>query len=210
MTRPALVLLLLASAALAQTAGRDGNRRGGGADPVAKYHEGAQAFIAGDVPAASAAVRAGLRAAPGDERLQKLRDLIEQEQEEQDQRRGGQQDQDAQNQDTEGQRDDEGQSGGQGQDRPPEEEEPGAGRDRTDTETTPPGDAGEDRDGPEGDGRSVGEGGPTPPGGEAVPEGQMSRAQAERILDAVGGDERLLLRELRRSQPRGRRTDKDW
>ena len=39
----------------------------------------------------------------------------------------------------------------------------------------------------------------------------MSRAQAERILDAVGGDERLLLRELRRqSQPRARRTDKDW
>ena len=207
MTRPALVLVLcLASAALAQSVGQGGAR----VDPAAKYHEGAQAFIAGDVPAASAAVRAGLGAAPGDERLQKLRDLIEQEQEEQDQRRGGQQDQDAENQDTEGQRDDAGQSGGQGQDRPPEEPESGAGRDRTDTQTTPPGDAGEDRDGPEGDGRSVGEGGPTPPGGEAVPEGRMSRAQAERILDAVGGDERLLLRELRRSQPRGRRTDKDW
>ena len=206
MTRPALVLLLcLASAALAQSVGR------GGVDPVAKYHEGAQSFIAGDVPAASAAVRAGLQAAPGDERLQKLRDLIEQEQEEQDQRRGGQQDQDAENQDTEGERDDEGQSGGQGQQQPPPDEpESGAGRDRTDTETTPPGDAGEDQDGPEGDGRSAGEGGPTPPGGEAVPEGRMSRAQAERILDAVGGDERLLLRELRRSQPRGRRTDKDW
>ena len=64
--------------------------------------------------------------------------------------------------------------------------------------------------GPDGDGQSVGEGGPTPPGGEAVPEGRMSRAQAERILDAVGGDERLLLRELRPKSSGGRRSDKDW
>lgn len=209
MIRPALlVLLFVVPAVLAQTAGRGGARSG--VDPVAKYHEGAQAFIAGDVPAASAAVRAGLQADPDSHRLQELRDLIEQDQEEQDQRRGGQQDQDAQNEDSEGQRDDEGQSGGQGQQQPPEEQEAGAGRDRTDTQNTPPGDAGEEQDGPEGAGRSVGEGGPTPPGGEAIPEGQMSRAQAERILDAVGGDERLLLRELRRSSARGRRTDKDW
>ena len=209
MPRPALALLvLLASAALAQTAGRDVARRGG-ADPVAKYHEGAQAFIGGDVAAAAAAVRAGLQAAPDSERLQKLRDLIEQDQEEQDQRRGGQQDRDAENQDTEGERDDAGQSSGQGQQDPPDEQEPGAGRDRTDTQNTPPGESGEGQDGPEGQG--VGEGGPTPEGDAAVPEGRMSRAQAERILDAVGGDERLLLRELRRqSQPRARRTDKDW
>ena len=203
MPRPALVFLLfLASAVLAQSAGR------GGVDPVATYHQGAQAFIEGDVAAASAAVRAGLQADPGNERLQKLRDLIEQDQEEQDQRRGGQQDRDAENQDTEGERDDAGQSGGQGQQDPPDDQEAGAGRDRTDTQNTPPGESGEGQDGPEG--QSAGEGGPTPPAGEAVPEGRMSRAQAERILDAVGGDERLLLRELRRQRPRGRRTDKDW
>ena len=203
MTRWLALVLFLASAALAQTVRR-------GADPVAKYHEGARAFIAGDVPAASAAVRAGLRADPDSERLQKLRDLIEQDQEEQDRRRGGQQDRDAENQDTEGERDDAGQSGGQGQQDPPDERDPGAGRDRTDAETAPPDGEGADDDGPEGRGESAGEGGPTPEGGEAVPEGRMSRAQAERILDAVGGDERLLLRELRRSQPRGRRSDKDW
>ncbi|MDT0632401.1 hypothetical protein RQM47_01080 [Rubrivirga sp. S365] len=208
MTRPALALLLfLASAALAQSVGR------GGPSPVETYHEGAQAFIEGDVAAASAAVRAGLQAAPGDEKLQKLRDLIEQEQEEQDQRRGGQQDQDAENEDSEGQRDDEGQSGGEGQQQPPEDDEGGAERDQTDTQTPPPGGGGEEPDDQEGQqspGRSVGEGGPTPAGDGAVPEGQMSRAQAERILDAVGGDERLLLRELRRSEARARRTDKDW
>ena len=38
----------------------------------------------------------------------------------------------------------------------------------------------------------------------------MSRAQAERILDAVGGEERLLLRELQRRPTRSRRADKDW
>ena len=190
---------------LAQSLGR-----GGAVDPVAKYHEGAQAFIGGDVAAASAAVQAGLAAAPDSERLQKLRDLIEQEQEEQDQRRGGQQDPDGTNQDTEGERDDEGESGGSGPNAPPEDEEAGAGRDRTDTQTPTPGDAGGEQDGPDGAGRSVGDGGPTPPGGEAVPEGRMSRAQAERILDAVGGDERLLLRELRPRSSGGRRSDKDW
>jgi hypothetical protein len=38
----------------------------------------------------------------------------------------------------------------------------------------------------------------------------MSAAQAERILDAVGGEERLLLRELRRAPTQRRRSDKDW
>ena len=210
MTRPALVLLaLLASAALAQSAGRDAGRRG--VDPVAKYHEGARAFIGGDVGQAKAAVQAGLQADPDDQRLQALRDLIEQEQEEQDQRRGGQQDPDAENQDTEGERQDEGGEGGSGQQpAPPDDAGQEAEQDQTRTQEPPPGESDGGDPGDEGAGQSVGEGGPTPPGGAAVPEGQMSRAQAERILDAVGGDERLLLRELRRSSVRGRRSDKDW
>ena len=210
MTRPALLLCaLLASAALAQSAGT-GVR---GVDPVAKYHQGAQAFIGGDVGQARAAVQAGLQADPDNARLRALRDLIEQEQEEQDQRQGGQQDQDGERQDTEGEREDEGGEGGSGQEQPapPDESGPEAERDQTQTQEPPPGDVGgEDEQDRDGAGQSVGEGGPTPPGGEAVPEGQMSRAQAERILDAVGGDERLLLRELRRSSVRARRSDKDW
>jgi len=38
----------------------------------------------------------------------------------------------------------------------------------------------------------------------------MTRAQAERILDAVGGEEELLLRELRRAPTQRSRSDKDW
>jgi hypothetical protein len=38
----------------------------------------------------------------------------------------------------------------------------------------------------------------------------MSPEQADRILDAVGGDERLLLRQMRRSPSRVRTNEVDW
>ena len=55
--------------------------------------------------------------------------------------------------------------------------------------------------------------GQTPPpsdnGGQA-PGQQMSPEQAERLLDAVGGDERLLLRQMRRPPSRVRTNEQDW
>ena len=55
-----------------------------------------------------------------------------------------------------------------------------------------------------------------PTSGDAPPQPQMGEpdemtaAQADRILDAVGGEERLLLREIRRAPAQRRRSDKDW
>ncbi|HEX8386809.1 MAG TPA: hypothetical protein VF576_11535 [Rubricoccaceae bacterium] len=46
------------------------------------------------------------------------------------------------------------------------------------------------------------------PGAEGEP--RMSPEQADRILDAVGGDERLLLRQMRRSPSRVRTNEVDW
>ncbi len=39
---------------------------------------------------------------------------------------------------------------------------------------------------------------------------RMSRDQAERILDAVGGDERQVLRQMRRTPSRARTNEQDW
>ena len=49
---------------------------------------------------------------------------------------------------------------------------------------------------------------PGPDGADAS--GGMSREQAERILDAVGGDERQLLRRFRRAPSRVRTNEQDW
>ena len=181
--RPAL-LLLAAAALLAQA-----QTAPAGASPADRYHAGARAFVDGEQARALREVEAGLAAAPDDARLQALRDLIEQQQQEQDDQDGGQQDQ-ADNSDAsdDGQDGDQGEQGQNPPDRP-EDDGPEAERDQTQT--------GPSRDGEEAEAQPA----------EAA---EMSRAQADRILDAVGGEERLLLRELRRAPTQRRRSDKDW
>lgn len=73
-----------------------------------------------------------------------------------------------------------------------------------------------DSDAPPDDAPSDGEGdaAPSPPaapgGGAPGRDASMSRAEAEALLDAVGGDERLLLRQLRRPPTAGPRPERDW
>ncbi len=192
MTRSHLVLaglVILASAGIAQTA----------PGPSARdlYHRGARQFVDGEQAAALAAVDAGLAQAPGDARLQALRDLIQQQQDEQDNQDGGQQDQDAQNSEAGDQGEGDQGENGQGpedqteKDGPPSEDGPEAERDQTNT--APP--------------QSAAPGQAPPPAGQA---GEMTATQADRILDAVGGEERLLMREMRRAPTQRRRSDKDW
>lgn len=183
MIRVALFLFVLSASAL-QVAALQPDPR-----PTERYHEGAKAFIDGDNAAALAAVEAGLAVAPNDPRLTALRDLIQQQQQEQDQQDGGQQD-DAQNSDP-GDEGDEGDSSDQGSDPPPGDDGQEAEADQTNTGDQDPTEAGQ-----------------APPSmGEP---GQMTEAQAQRLLDAVGGEEELLLRQLRRAPTQARRTDKDW
>ncbi len=186
MTR--LAVLLAAVALLAQAPPPRGP------SPATQYHLGAKAFVDGDNARALAAVEAGLSAAPDDARLQALRDLIQQQQDEQDQQDGGEQDPQADNQDP----GDEGGEGEQGEDgdsseSPGEPDGPEAEQDQT--RTQPPSEP------------SSGDAPPAPAAGEPD---EMTAAQAERILDAVGGEERLLLREIRRAPAQRRRSDKDW
>ncbi|WP_412062142.1 hypothetical protein [Rubrivirga sp. IMCC45206] len=149
------------------------------------YHTGAQAFIDGDTGRALQAVQAGLALAPDDAKLQALRDLIEQQQDEQDEG-GGQQDQPQ-----DGGEGDEGEPEGEG-DPPPGEGDSDAEADQTRTQDQQAG-AGE---------------APAQPTG--TQQGAMTPEQAERILDAVGGEEQLLLRELRRNPSQRQRSEKDW
>ena len=185
MTRLALLLAAVALLAQAPPPGPAASER---------YHAGAQAFIDGDNARALQSVEAGLAVAPDDAKLQALRDLIQQQQDEQDNQDGGQQD-DAQNSDP-GDQGDDGQQGESG-DQPPDQ--PGDGDDgpeaeQDQTRTASPQDA---------------QSGEAPPDAARAPD-EMTRAQAERILDAVGGEEQLLLRELRRAPSQRSRSDKDW
>lgn len=179
-----LAALALALLAQAQPAGR----------AEAQYHVGARAYVDGDDARALQAVEAGLEAAPDDPKLQALRDLIQQDQEqEQDDRDGGQQSPDQQNADP-GEDGEQGDPGEGEQEPEPPENEDGQEAERDQTQTAPPQNP---------------QAGDQSPQASRAPE-EMTRAQAERILDAVGGEERLLLRELRRAPTQRRRSDKDW
>ncbi|PAP78541.1 hypothetical protein [Rubrivirga marina] len=187
MTRFVLLLAAVALVARAQAPR--------GPSPTEQYHVGAQAYIDGDNARALQAVEAGLAVAPDDAKLQALRDLLQQQQQEQDQQDGGQPD-DAQNQDP-GDQGDEGDQGEDGdQSRQPEQPDDGGQEAEQDqTRTQQPDEAGS---------------GDAPPQPASREPDEMTASQAERILDAVGGEERLLLRELRRAPTQRRRSDKDW
>lgn len=170
------------------------------------YDQAAKLFIDGDNAQAEAVAEEGLRAAPSDAKLQALLDLIRQQQPPQD-GGGGDQNEDEQNQPQDPS--DEGESGseGQQQDAPPDERQEA---EQDQTRTDPQDSEGEENESdPQRPERTQpGEEGDASP--RPVPDGQMSAEQAERLLEAVGGEERLLLRELRRRPSRMRRTDKDW
>lgn len=161
----------------------------------ARYHAGARAFIDGDDARALASVEAGLALAPDDARLRALRDLIQQQQDQQDDQGGDQQDEaDEQDAGDQGEDGDQGESGEQpSQEEPPGDEGPEAEQDQTRTESPSEAQAGE-----------------APPQPAAREPDAMTPAQAQRILDAVGGEEQLLLRELRRAPSQRSRSDKDW
>ena len=179
------------------------------APALGAYDRAAGLFIDGDNESAEAAALEGLQASPNDAKLQALLDLIRQQQPPQD--GGGGEEQNDENQEQPEDPQDEGEDGSDGQqqqDAPPDERQEA---EQDQTRTSPQDGDGEESETPsEPEGAQPGEGRDTPQNEVPVPEGQMSAEQAGRILDAVGGEERLLLRELRRRPSRMRRSDKDW
>ncbi len=167
------------------------------------YHAAARHYIEQENPEAEAAAEAGLALDPENEKLRALLDKIR-ERDEGDS--GEQQPGDADEQEPgegepqpgegEPQPDGEGEAEGETGEQPPEaEQQPDEGEPQ-------PGDGTEPPDDPQG-------GGGTPTPLEVEP-GEMSRAEAERILRAIQTDELELLRDVQRRRARPRYVEKDW
>lgn len=205
MLRPlafSLLLVLAAPAAGAQSADAD-----------ALYHRAARHYIDGENQQAEAAAQAALQERPGDPRTEALLERIRQQQEQQQQQQSGgnqgeeQQDQDGQPGDQSGEGDPQDPDSDQQQ-----EQQDGSPEGQNEQQEAPPQDEGQaEQDATGTDGQPP----PEPPTGEGSPptegrRGTMTRAEAERILGAVGGDERALLREVLRRRGRPRSVEKDW
>ena len=166
------------------------------------YHGAAYKYFAGRHQEAGVEVAEGLRAHPRDERLQNLAGLLEQmkDQQRQDQNQGGggepQNDPDSPP--------DPGENRPQdpqaGQDPPPE-----GGPDEEEKKKQPGEESASAQDGPDstGKGESAEQSEPPPR------PGQMSREDAERLLNSFADDEKKEQRDLRRT-PKRSEVEKDW
>ncbi len=187
----------------------------------AYFHEAAQAYVDGDEATARRAVTQGLEVAPDDPRLTALREKLREGR-----RPDGQQDSSST---TSGRR-----SGQQGSESSDEASEDGENPSSSDTEgptqsgprassegaesgSRPGSDA--QRADPSGRQRRGAGSGRRPPdaqpssarrGRGGRPVDTLSRAQAERFLRALEGQERRLLRQLRPRSTKQQRVEKDW
>lgn len=193
MRRPLFLLAILAAPlALAQSAS--------GPDADALYHSAAQAYIGGETEAAVRDAERGLALDPGNAKLERLLELLRQQQPPQD----GEQDQDQESDGSDSQDENEPEDQQQGDDGPESDDE--TERDGTQQERQEPNqeaDADQGRD----DERQRPPSSPSA-GGERR-EMQMSAAEAQRLLDAVAADEELLVERMRRPS-RQRRSERDW
>ncbi len=190
------------------------------------FHEAAQFYVAKQKRQALRVISDGLEAAPNHPKLLALKNKLENQP-------GARPDQKPGESDTQGpkqQENAEPQEGNRGQEG--ENEAPQQGN-----EQPSPGSAGESgQQGPprppeqnDNSGEQEGDGQPQRPGedGEVSPDGQsggnessgtpsgesterLSREQAERILQALEGQEKQLLREVQKREARPRRVEKDW
>lgn len=169
------------------------------------FHEAAQHYIADDLSAARQAVKRGLEAAPSDPRLQSLQKKLKQAA---NTRRGTS----SQNQETSGsQGEQSGRSGSSGSSErgATQRDAPTAGsseQSRTSSRRPEPSSPSERSSEAAGDRNTDGQN--TGPGSEGT--SALSRAQAERLLQALEGQEKRLLRELQARSSEKQKVEKDW
>ncbi len=175
------------------------------------FHTAANQYIGGQDGEALASVEAGLRIAPRDARLLRLKAEIEKKQQEQQKQEQNQKDQqekqDGEQQDKQGNQgeekeDDKGQQSDKGQNGPPEQQDKGEPGDEENPQR-PEQKPGESPEPEEGESKDQ-QGRPQPD------PSKLSKAEAERILQALGNEEETLLRRVARPQSRARRVEKDW
>ena len=172
------------------------------------FHEAAQQYVAGNRAAAQRAVEQGLEVAPTDPRLNALHEKLQQ----QGQQPTGQQDSSATSSNDRSQQnagssssetsenadDSSPSSGNQGNEQSGDQNQSTAGTSQSGQQSgsfTPTDSSAQ----PE----------PSPRGG-GTPRDTLSREQAERLLRALEGQERQLLRELRTQSSSSRSVEKDW
>ncbi len=169
----------------------------------AYFHEAAQQYVADDVQAARRTVEQGLSVAPSDPRLLALREKLRQGKRprgEQDSSSTGSQKNEQEQSDQSSKEDSKG--GQQPSSEQSGESQPGS-RDSPSKQSGPRSSQQGSSD-PSGrtDERRQGQGG--------RPVDTLSRAQAERLLNALEGQERRLLRQLRSRSSERQPVDKDW
>ncbi len=173
----------------------------------AYFHEAARQYVADDVQAARQAVERGLEVAPSDPRLVALREKLNQGSRPDD-RRGG--------------RDSTSSSGEQGK----QQNDNSSGEDtsqdgteaagergksaRTEDQEDPPSTTAGPRSSAQRPANRAGRADTMRQGRGGRPVDTLSRAQAERLLRALEGQERRLLRQLRTRSSKSRSVEKDW
>ncbi|MEP0546671.1 MAG: hypothetical protein ABJF88_07055 [Rhodothermales bacterium] len=188
-----------------------------GAQSVADYyHAAAQSYIGGENAEAERAAEAGLALAPNDAKLQALLDKIR-ERNPDDSGGEEQQDEADEQRDGEGEEQDDAQSGEQEQEDKASDGEQDEGQQQEGEQQPEEPSEQEPSEQQQSDAGAEGEqepadpqGGGTTPSPFDVKPGEMSRAEAERILRAVESDELELLRDVQRRRARPRYVEKDW
>lgn len=191
------ILFLLCAVATPEAVGQS--------TPDAYFHRGAQAYVAGNTAAARRAVEQGLKVAPSDPQLVALREKLRQ-----DGRSEGGQDSSSSSSGPESQQDassasDEASSGEEEPSESGTEEQAQPGAEDRSTGTSQASGQQSQRSA-EASVRADTMG----RGGSGRPVDTLSRTQAERLLQALEGQERQLLRRHRTQEAKPRRVEKDW
>ena len=192
------------------------------------YHDAAGLYINGEMEAAEQAAVTGLAIDPDDAKLQALLEHIRQQQEQQNQQQSEDGDEGEQNEEPQDQQNEQ-ENDGEPERQDSEERNDGQGEQN---EPQPDGSTESDRQEeqqpePEQQADQRNQNGhederqepnlPQSSDGDATPEdvqlvqpGQMSRAEAERILGALRADESVLLRSIQRRPANPRHVERDW
>ena len=161
------------------------------------FHTGAQAYVGEELQEALNLVEAGLEIEPDNARLIALKEKIEEEQENQENQQGDNNEQSSENQ----QNQEENQQ--ENREQQDTEEESEQQQDQQE-EQQQDGDPQEDQQNQEQEQEA------RPDQNQPPDPDQLSKEQAERILQALENEEEKLLREIQKIKGRPRRVEKDW
>ena len=147
------------------------------------FHDGAQTFIGNDLQGAITKVQEGLNRFPNDPKLNELLQKLEEEQEKQQQQQQNQQNQDQQQQNQDQQQQDQEQEG-ENEDQQEQQQENQDDQESEQQQEQQP---------------------------QPQELGEMSKEDAQKILQALAQKEKELLKEFKKQKPQGSAThDKDW